>query len=69
LTCSAVANIQGLAGHNIVRQLFFLQMNRLPPHGARRFSFGEAMNWMAILFAVGGVAIVSASQTKLPESK
>jgi len=27
------------------------------------------MNWMAILFAVGGVVIVSASHTKLPESK
>jgi hypothetical protein len=35
----------------------------------RRFSFGGAMNWMAILLTVGGVAMVSASQTKLPESK
>jgi hypothetical protein len=62
LTCSAVPNILSLAGHNIVRK-FFWALNRLPPHGARRFSFGGAMNWMAILFAVGGVAMVSASQT------
>ena len=27
------------------------------------------MNWMTILLTVGGVAMVSASQTKLPESK
>jgi hypothetical protein len=37
--------------------------------GPGGFSFGGAMNWMAILFAVGGVVIVSASHTKLPESK
>lgn len=52
----------------IVRH-FVLQMDRLPPPGARRFSFGGEMNWMAILFTAGGAAMLSASQTKLRGSK
>jgi hypothetical protein len=39
---------------------------RMGPGG---FFLGGAMNWMAILFAVGSVAMVSASQTKSPESE
>jgi hypothetical protein len=47
----------------------FLQIDRLPPRGARRFSFGGEMNWMTILFAVGGVAIVRGPRFKMSRRK
>jgi len=47
----------------------FFWIDRLPPHGARRFSFGGEMNWMMMLFAVGGVAIVLGPQFESSQSK
>jgi hypothetical protein len=44
-------------------------MDRLVSHGARRFSFGGEMNWMAILLAVGGVAIIPGAQFELSKTK
>jgi hypothetical protein len=48
---------------------FFLQMTACLRMGPGGFLLGGAMNWMAILFAVGSVAMVSASQTESPESE
>jgi hypothetical protein len=47
----------------------FLQIDRLVPYGARRFSFGGEMNWMMPLFSAGCVAIVAGPQFELSQRK